>query len=160
MPLIKNGALAGDPFATVADADALPDGPAIVSLKRFLAERDALLARNQKLGVVLASDTSPEVLAGDLERLAVVVLEFPKFRDGRVFSWARQLRTRYGFTNEIRVRGDYLYDQIAFLARVGVDAFELPPSLTPELFARALDEMTYVYQPSADGKATILDLRR
>ena len=55
--------------------------------------------------------------------------------------------------------GDYLYDQAAFLARVGVDAFELSPTLTPELFQRALKEMTNVYQPAADGKKTIRELR-
>lgn len=159
MPLIKNGAVVRDDFAAVADDAPLPDGPAIVSLKRFLAERDTLLARNQKLGVVLPSDTAPGVLTDALDRLALVVLDVPKFRDGRVFSWARQLRTRYGFSGEIRARGDFLYDQIAFLVRVGVDAFELPEAITPELFTRALGEMTNVYQPSADGRETIGELR-
>jgi uncharacterized protein (DUF934 family) len=158
--LIKNNLPAEDTYVTVADHAPLPEGAAIVSLKRFRAERSDLLARNQKLGVVLTSDQSPEALGSDLDRLSLIVLEFPKFRDGRPFSWARLLRTRLKFAGEIRARGDFLYDQIAFLKRVGVDAFELPPSLTPELFARALGEMTDVYQPSADGRATIRQLRR
>ena len=143
----------------MANDAALPDGAVIVSLKRFFAERDGLLARNTPVGVRLAADQSPETLGGDIDRLALVVLEFAKFRDGRPLSWARLLRTRLKFTGEIRGTGDFLYDQIAFMLRVGFDAFELPPSVTPELFQRALGEMTLVYQPSADGKKTIRELR-
>lgn len=157
--LIRDGKIIDDIYARVADDAALPEGPVVVSLKRFRAERETLLARNQKLGVILASDESPEGIGSDLDRLSLVVLAFPKFRDGRPFSWARILRTRLKFQGEIRASGDYLYDQVAYLTRVGVDAFELPPSLTPELFQRALGEMTYVYQPAADGRKTIRELR-
>lgn len=157
--LIKRGLVADDPFTDVADEAALPEGAVLVSLTRFRADRETLLARNTALGVRLSSEQSPEALGSDLDRLALVVLEMGKFRDGRVFSWARLLRTRLRFTGEVRVAGNYLYDQIAFLARVGVDAFVLPPSLTPELFARALAEMTNVYQPAADSRKTIRELR-
>jgi uncharacterized protein (DUF934 family) len=157
--LIRNGVGANDPFVDVADDAPLPDGAVIVSLTRFRADREAVLARNTPVGVRLTSEQSPEALGSDLDRLALVVLQVGKFRDGRVFSWARLLRTRLKFAGEVRVTGNFLYDQIAFLARVGVNAFVLPPSLTPELFARALSEMTDVYQPSADGKETIGELR-
>ena len=101
-----------------------------------------------------------ESLGEDLHRLAVIVLEFPKFRDGRPFSWARLLRTRLRYRGEIRGSGHFLYDQIAFMARVGFDSFALHENVTPELVARALGEMSLVYQPAADGKATIGALRR
>jgi len=157
--LIKNRQVTEDAYITVTDDAALPDGAVIVSLKRLAAERDTLFAHNTPVGVKLASDQSPEALGSDLDRLALVVLEFPKFRDGRPFSWARLLRTRLKFAVEIRASGDFLYDQIAFMVRVGFDSFDLPPSITPELFARALGEMTDVYQPSADGRKTIRELR-
>ena len=157
--LIKNGVPAEDAYTDVADDAPLPDGAVIVSLKRFRADRDALFARNTPLGVKLASDQSPEALGADLDRLALVVLEFAKFRDGRPFSWARQLRTRLRFSGEVRATGDFLYDQLAFMVRVGFDGFELPPSITPELFARALGEIGDTYQPSVDGRKTIRELR-
>jgi uncharacterized protein (DUF934 family) len=69
------------------------------------------------------------------------------------------LRTRMAFTGEIRATGHFLYDQLAFLARTGFDAFEVPDAITSVQYARALSEMTDVYQPSADGKKTIRDLR-
>ncbi|HJW40232.1 MAG TPA: DUF934 domain-containing protein [Rhizomicrobium sp.] len=162
MPLMRveagRASAADDNFATVADDAALPDaGGAIVSLVRFTKDREALLARNVPIGVRLKAEESPELLGADLDRLSVIVIEFPKFRDGRGFSWARMLRTRLGFRGEMRAAGDYLYDQIAYLVRTGFDAFET--GLTADDFNRALHEMTNVYQPSADGKKTIRDLR-
>ena len=159
MPLIKNGAYADDNFTAVADDAALPDAPVVVSQSRFRKEREALLARNTKLGVRLKSDEAPALLGDDVQRLSLIVLEFPKFRDGRAFSWARMLRTRLGYTGEIRATGDFLYDQLAFMTRVGIDAFEVPDKITLELFQRALGEMRFAYQPTADGRKTIRDLR-
>ena len=69
------------------------------------------------------------------------------------------LRTRLGFRGEIRAAGDFLYDQIAAMTRVGFDGFEVPEKITPELFRRALSEMRFVYQPSADGRKTIREMR-
>jgi uncharacterized protein (DUF934 family) len=159
MPLIKKGALAQDSFETVADDAPLPINGTIVSLTRFLKEREVLLARNAPLGVRLKSAESPEVLGDDVQRLSVIVLEFPVFRDGRAFSWARMLRTRLGFAGEIRAAGHFLYDQIAFMARVGFDAWDVKDGFTLSQFERAVGEMTNVYQPSADGKKTIRELR-
>ena len=157
--LIKDGAFVADAYAAVADDAPLPEGPALVSLARFEKEREALLARNAPLGVKLKAEENPERLGADVNRLSLIALEFPKFRDGRAFSWARMLRTRLGFTGEIRAVGDFLYDQVNYQHRVGFDAWEVPDHFTLEMFQRALTEMTYVYQPSSDGRKTISDLR-
>ena len=159
MKLIKNGILVEDHFETIADDAPLPPNGTIVSLARFHNDREALLARNAPLGVRLKSDESPEALVEDVHRLSVVVLEFPKFRDGRAFSWARMLRTRLDFKGEIRAVGHFLYDQHAFMHRVGIDAFEIQDNITVEEYHRALGEMTDVYQPSADRRKTIWQLR-
>ena len=159
MPLIKNGDWADDEFAAVADEAPLPEGAVIVSLARFEKERAALLARNAKLGVHLAAPQSPEVLGEDVHRLSVVVLEFPAFKDGRAFSWARLLRTRLGYTGEIRARGAFLVDQLAHMARVGFTAFDGDARITPAALAGALAEITYRYQPAPDGQKTIRELR-
>jgi uncharacterized protein (DUF934 family) len=165
MPLIRveegrADQFANDTFVTLADDAPLPaDGGAIVSLTRFQKERESLLARNTPIGVRLKAAESPEQLGGDVQRLSVVALEFPQFKDGRAFSWARMLRTRLGFTGEVRAVGDFLYDQIAYQRRVGFDAWEVPEGFTLTQFQRALGEMTDVYQPSTDGKKTIRDLR-
>ncbi len=157
--LIKSSAFIPDTYAQVGDDAALPEGPVLVSLARFEKERETLLARNTPVGVLLQSDQSPEKLGDDVTRLSLVALDFPKFRDGRAFSWARMLRTRLGFTGEIRAVGDFLFDQISYQHRVGFDAWLVPDTFRLEDFAKALAEMTNVYQPSADGKKTIRELR-
>ena len=159
MPLIKDGAFQEDTFVTVADGEPMPLNGTIVSLARFQAERETLLARNSKLGVRLKSSESPEILGKDVHRLSAIVLEFPFFKDGRPFSWARILRTRMNYEGEIRAAGHFLYDQIAFATRVGFDSFEVPEGFTLNQFTRALSEMSYVYQPSTDARKTIRDLR-
>jgi len=159
MPFIRNGDWADDDFATVADEAPLPDGAVIVSLARFRKERETLLARNAALGVRLAAPESPETLGDDLHRLSVVVLEFPAFKDGRALSWARLLRTRLGYTGEIRAQGAFLIDQLAHMTRAGFTTFDGDARITPEALAHALAEITYPYQPAPDGKKTIRELR-
>ena len=159
MPLIRNGEWADDDFATVADEAPLPEGAVIVSLARFEKERATLLARNAKLGVHLAAPESPEALGEDVHRLSVVVLEFPAFKDGRAFSWARLLRTRLGYTGEIRAHGAFLVDQLAHMVRVGFTTFDGDGRITPQALASALGEITYRYQPAPDGQKTIRELR-
>ena len=152
-------AYAQDAFTPVADDAVLPTGAVLVSLARFQKERDSLLERNTPIGVKLQSHENPEILGDDVSRLSLVALEFPKFRDGRAFSWARILRTRMGFKGEIRAVGDFIFDQVNYQHRVGFDAWEVPDHFTLEMFQKALSEMTDVYQPSADGKKTIRELR-
>lgn len=159
MPLIKHNAFVENTFAHVADDETPPDGAIVVSLKRWQAEREALAARNAPLGVRLSSDQSPEALGTDVNHFAVIELEFPKFRDGRGYSWARLLRQRLGFTGEIRAVGDVLRDQWLFMSRCGVDAFEVRPGTRLEDFRAALAEQTVFYQPASDRIRNILDLR-
>jgi uncharacterized protein (DUF934 family) len=157
--LIKSGAFAQDNYAPVADDAALPEGAVIVSLARFQKDREALLARNTPIGIRLQAGQNPEELGADVNHFSLIALEFPKFRDGRAFSWARMLRTRLGYSGEIRAVGDFLYDQVNYQHRVGFDAWEVPDHFTLEMFNRALTEMTNVYQPSSDGRTTIRELR-
>ena len=157
--LLKSGAFAADPFTAITDDAALPQGPVLVSLARFQKEREQLLARNTALGIRLQSHENPQSLGADIHHFALIALEFPKFRDGRAFSWARMLRTRLGYTGEIRAVGDFLFDQVNYQHRVGFDAWEVPDHFTIEMFTKALTEMTNVYQPSTDGRTTIRQLR-
>ena len=69
------------------------------------------------------------------------------------------LRTSPLYFMRVRSVGHFIYDQVALLHRVGVDAFEVPDKITVDEFNRALGEMSNVYQPSADGRKTIRELR-
>jgi uncharacterized protein (DUF934 family) len=159
----RNGSgsrIVDDSFTTIADSEPVPAlGAIIVSLKRFLAEKPALLTRRDPLGVQLETAESPEPLGPELPRLALVVLHVLYFKDGRAYSWARLLRTRLGYKGKIRASGHILKDQLAFYIRVGVDEFDLRQSLAMADVDAALNEITNVYQPSVDRRTTTRDLR-
>ena len=160
MQLIKNGEFVEDPFLTVGDDEALPEGAAIVSLERWQAERATLRTRNAPIGVRLKSGQEPSVIAADLDNSAVVALEFPVYRNGRAYSYARLLRERYGFKGELRAVGNVLRDQFQFMIRCGFDALEVADNITPEIFSECAGFFTAFYQPAADGKETVLSLRQ
>ena len=152
MALIKHGRIVPDPWVAVADGDPLPgDGrAAIMSLARWQAEREALLRHNGALGIRLAPDQPPALIADDLHRVDLVVLHFPKFTDGRSYSSARLLRQRYRFAGEIRATGHVLRDQLLFMQRCGFDTFEIADDDAAETWRRALSEIGVWYQPAAD----------
>lgn len=162
MPIIKNGQWSEDRWTHLADTDALPaSGAVTVSLKRFKAERDALLARKAPIGVRLKSEELAKEIGADAKRLALVVVELPFFKDGRAFSTARLLRERYGYEGEIRATGHILPDQAFFLARCGVNTIEVKPQTRLEPFADAFKEFSVGYQSprSSQGTAPRLRLR-
>jgi uncharacterized protein (DUF934 family) len=161
MSLIKGGKVVADPFVDASAAAEIPAaGAVIVSLDQWRAQRDALLERGTPLGIRLHSDQSPEAIADDVQRFALIALEFPKFRDGRAYSYARLLRERYGFKGELRAVGDVLMEQLFFMVRTGFDAFDLQQSPDPvAAFQTALADFTVWYQPTGDGRPTAAQLR-
>ena len=67
----------------------------------------------------------PDEIAAHLDDLDLIALDFPAFTDGRAYSQARQLRTKLGYTGELRATGNVLADQAGFLIQVGFDTFEV-----------------------------------
>lgn len=160
MALIKNNALVDDPFVDVSHAEGIPEsGAIIVSLEQWQSQREQLLARGAPLGIRLRSDQTPALIVDDLPHFALVALEFPKFRDGRAYSYARLLRERYGFKGELRAVGDVLMEQLLFMLRVGFDAFEVHEKDPLEAYRTAVGEFSVWYQPTADGRPTAVALR-
>jgi uncharacterized protein (DUF934 family) len=160
MALIKNNSIAEDPFFAVAEGDAPPStGPVLVHLADWQAKRAELLGRGTPLGVWLKSDESPELIADDLANLELVALEFPVFRDGRAYSYARILRERFGYRGEVRAVGEVLMEQLHFMLRTGFDAFELNGDDPLAAYRQAIGEFTVWYQPTGDGRQTAVQIR-
>jgi uncharacterized protein (DUF934 family) len=99
----------------------------------------------------------PEQLAPCLDKLALIVVDFPKYGEGRGFSQGRLLRQRHGFHGELRATGAIKRDFLFFLARCGFDAFDLDPSENLEESLAAFDSFSVAYQ---DGSETIAHVRR
>jgi uncharacterized protein (DUF934 family) len=160
MPLLKHGVAVADPWIAVADDAPVPaDRPALVGHARWLAERDALVARAAPLGIRLPNSVDMPAFGPDAGRFGLIVLEFPKFSDGRAYSQARLLRERFAYRGELRASGQVLRDQLRLMHRCGFDAFEFDRPDAAEVFAAALRDFSAAYQPAADGAATALELR-
>ena len=160
MPLVKSGKIVGDAFVHVADDDPLPDGGAIlISAARFLENPEAILRRPGKSGVIWPNNRDVDDLVPFLDRLALIALVFPTFRDGRAYSQARLLRERHQFKGELRATGQVLRDQFVFMLRAGFDAFEVKKDSDAEAFAATVKRYSVFYQPTGDGRITALHRR-
>jgi uncharacterized protein (DUF934 family) len=160
MPLVENGQIVQDRYHYVGDEGPIPERvPVIVPAQRFLANTDALIRRDGSLGVLWPNDRRIAELAPWLGHLALVALQFPKFRDGRAYSQARLLRETYGFRGTLRATGDVLRDQFHFLIRAGFDSFEVKKPADASAFVQAASRYSVVYQPTADGRVPALRRR-
>jgi uncharacterized protein (DUF934 family) len=135
----------------------VPPGRAIVPLATWLAQREALAGRAAagEIGVWIAPDEDPFVLRDDLPRLALVAVDFPKFTDGRGYSHAWNLRSRLGWTGELRAIGDVLRDQLFSMQRVGFDAYDTRPDRSIEDALKGLTVFSETYQASVDQRVPL-----
>lgn len=119
---------------------------------------DAFLDQSNATAVRLEPDDDPRALVPHLDRLALIEIAFPKYRDGRGYSSARILREA-GYTGELRAQGDVLVDQIAFMKRCGFDSFAPEAPLNQADVEAALSRYSHVYQAAADGAVPVWKLR-
>jgi uncharacterized protein (DUF934 family) len=96
--------------------------------------------------VRLEPTDDPALLAGRLQRIARVEVNFPKFGDGRGYSIARLLRERYGYRGELRAVGQVGRDLLWYMEKCGFDAFELKEGEDPHEALAAFDDFSVAYQ--------------
>lgn len=153
--IIRKGVIVRDDWLVVRPeagqgVDELPPGPIIVPLGLWLANTEALIARGN-VAVWLAGTDDPAQVAPWLERLPLVAVDFPKFTDGRGYSVAYLLRSRFGWRGELRAIGDVLPDQVFYMQRVGFDAFAVRPDRSVATALRSLKTFSDAYQGSWDN---------
>jgi uncharacterized protein (DUF934 family) len=167
MALIKDRKLAHDRWKLLEAVEVgedgiardLPDGDVIVPFAAWRSVREALVAREGRVGVWLAQSEEPEGIAGDLGQLDLVAVRFKSFTDGRGYSIGRLLRERYGWRGELRAIGDIQRDQLFYLSRCGFDAFALREGEDPDAALAAFDDFTESYQASVDRPAPLFRRR-
>ncbi len=142
-----------DPWHTLGGEDGppvsiTPEPGLLLDLAQWHAVR-AQWPAEMPVGLKLANDQDVEDIAADLPRLALVALHFPKWVDGRAYSQARLLRSRYRFGGEIRATGEVLVDMAPLLARTGFDAALLRTDQSVEAAERALSFFAAHYQGDA-----------
>lgn len=158
--LLKNGVVSENIYTDVSAAESLPEsGALIVSVTQWQEHGAALRKRAEPVGIVLRSDEKPELIADDIDAFDVIALDFPAFGDGRAYSYARLLRDRYGYAGELRAIGDVLLEQLHFMHRVGFDAFLVDSEDAAQDWQVAAADLSVWYQPTGDGRSSVLELR-
>ncbi len=159
--IIKDKAVVSDDWTVLrlAEGDApetlaVPAGKTLVPLTVWQAQRASLQERAD-IGVWIASHERPEVLKDDVAKLPVIAVDFPKFSDGRGFSIAYNLRTRLGFTGELRAIGDVLRDQMFYMQRVGFNAFATREDRNIHDALKSLFDFSEAYQTAWDRKSPL-----
>lgn len=150
MQIIQNRHVVENDWLLAADEAPLPQGRVIVSLSRWLSQREELNRHALEVGVRLGPDDSVEALTPDLPSLPLVALDSGGFVDGRCYSQARLLRERLGYEGEVRVLGAHP-EHLAFLERCGANAFELIEGFDPVQALANIGEIGVHYQPAADS---------
>ena len=139
-----------DPWhAAVGEDGPQPHPPvrahSLLSLEQWHAVRDSWPA-DVPAGVSVANTVDIETLAADLPRIGLVVLQFPKWVDGRAYTQARLLRTRLRYSGHVRATGDVLVDMVPLLARTGFSQVQLRADQKLEAAERALGFFAGHYQ--------------
>jgi len=148
MQLIKDKQVTQDSWVFIADDAPLNADFNTVSQARWRKEGADLINRKGALGLRLESDAVVEEIVDDLKHFQLIELHIPVFTDGRAFTHARLLRSRFGFTGDIRVSGDFMRDQVFYLSRVGVSSFELNDQDSALEVIASMDDFSVQYQDS------------
>jgi uncharacterized protein (DUF934 family) len=119
----------------------------ILPFARWKAEREQWWLWDGRLG---PTDPVAE-LKNDFVRVGLIAIEFGGMAEGRGYSQAQLLRTRYKFTGELRAVGKIQRDQLFYLARCGFDSFELPQGADLDMALTAFDDFSVAYQDAVDA---------
>ncbi|NYH12140.1 DUF934 domain-containing protein [Pseudomonas moraviensis] len=95
--------------------------------------------------VWLGPDDGVESLLPWLTSLPLIALDFPSFRDGRAYSQAYLLRSRFGWKGELRAIGDVLRDQLSHMRQCGFDSFAVREDRSAEDALKGLAGMSVLY---------------
>ena len=150
MKIIKDKQIIEDSWTHIADSDEITNGDITVSLARWKKEKADLNDHQGNIGIRISPADTIEDIATDLKKVTLIAIEFPAFTDGRGFSHTRLLRSRYGFEGEIRAIGNYMPDQVFYLSRVGVNAFQLENPKELQLALSTMNDFTVKYQASTN----------
>jgi len=115
---------------------------------------DSFFGQSNATAVRIEPGDDARALLPYLDRLALIEISFPKYRDGRGYSSARVLREA-GYTGELRASGDVLVDQILPMRRCGFDSFVADSEIDEEVLAKLDGLFADVYQRAADGRSPI-----
>ncbi|MFV9473362.1 DUF934 domain-containing protein [Advenella sp. RU8] len=130
----KFGQFINDQWQYVGAEDPIPaNGNIVIPLARW-AEIENLPIQK---GIWLNPDNPVSDIAEFLPAAALVLIDFPKFRDGRGFTQAKLIRERYRFEGDIRAGGHVLPDQFASMITCGFSSAKVANTFPEERWLQA-----------------------
>ena len=147
--LIKGGQILADDWLIVEDVP--HDATAkrlVVSAEYATTHAETLFTEGREVGIWLAGDAELDEIIGLIARVSMIAIHFPAFNDGRGLSLAVLLRTRFGYTGELRAIGDVHTDMLHYLHRCGFDSYLLPDGRDPQTALAILNSLSDFYQGS------------
>jgi uncharacterized protein (DUF934 family) len=133
--------VAGDSAVISNESDA-----ALLPLNLYLTQSPSSV-----VGVRLSPTDDPAALVPYLEVVPLIAIEFPVFNDGRGYSTAAVLRSRYRYRGDLRAIGDVLIDQLFYMRRVGFTSFLLRADQDHVKAAAKMRTFSDAYQGAADN---------
>ncbi|WP_027468850.1 DUF934 domain-containing protein [Deefgea rivuli] len=159
---IRNGVavIENDQWQLIRDdtpTEALINQPRIVSFPYWLTT--AGTPTLDTVGVFFAPNDDFQAHITALKTLPVLAVDFPSFRDGRGYSMAYLLRSRYGYQGELRAVGDVLQDQLFYMQRCGFDSFMLRADKNIEQALNGFSAFNVKYQGAVDDPVPLFRKR-
>ncbi len=152
----REGEIIPNGWQLLADEDTTGvDGPYVLSFDRALRDLDGL---NGHYGVRVTPGNDVRLLEPFLDKITLIEVAFPGFRDGRGYSTARILREA-GYTGAIRAVGDVLRDQLFYMLRCGFDEFLVKDKDPAGAITSAAKRFSTTYQSAADSARPTWALR-
>lgn len=130
---------------------------AILPFPVFLAMNEQQASKVRAVWISPDDDFEPSV--SRLGTLDMIAIDFPVFRDGRGYSIAKLLRTRYGWKGELRAVGDVLRDQLNYMRRCGFNAFAIRADKDIEDAMTSFGFYTVTYQGGVDDPVPLFRRR-
>lgn len=156
--LHADGTLADDRWTVLGDEEAWPAaGQYVLSLQRWQSDP---APAGLRLGVSVPNTEIVDELDPALLDCPLIVLDIPKFADGRAYSQARLLRDRLRYDGEIRATGDVLVDQLFEMRRCGFSSFVLRADQSTETAQNTLRSFSLGYQHASTPLANVWERRR
>jgi len=151
------GDILSNDWQVLGDEDPIgADGACVLGFQRALNELPSL---NGRYGVRINAGEDVRELTPCLDKIALIEVNFPVYRDGRGYSTARILRQDLGFTGPIRAVGDVLRDQAHYMFRCGFSELLLKDADPEGVIAWIKSLYQYAYQGAADAQKPVWALR-
>ena len=146
--LTHDGAWIADDWSVVRDPAVVvnENDAALLPLTMYLAQSPSAAH-----GVHLSPTDDPAALVPYLDVVPLIAVDFAVFNDGRGYSTAAVLRSRYKYRGDLRAIGDVLIDQLFFMRRVGFTSFLLRADQDHVKAAAKMRTFSDAYQGAADN---------